>query len=116
LAVACFPSMDGIFYILENKQPKSVSSEQYVEGKKENPAPIRVAHTELEECRVSTIFLGIDAGAPFTRSPLLFETMVIEGPLNSLQQRYESWEEAEAGHQAIVKQVKHSLIQLVTER
>jgi hypothetical protein len=63
-----------------------------------------VAKTTVGESRVSTVFLGIDhnwGDGP----PLLFETMVFEGPLDGEQERYSTWEEAEAGHAAMCQRV-----------
>ena len=55
---------------------------------------------------VSTVFLGIDhqwGDGP----PLLFETMVFgDCALDESQERYSTWEEAEAGHRAWVERVK----------
>lgn len=51
--------------------------------------------------RISTVFLGLDHafnGGP----PILFETMVFDGPLDGLQLRYRSWDEAVATHDRIV--------------
>ena len=36
--------------------------------------------------------------------PLLFETMVFGGTMNQAQWRYSTWEQAEAGHQEVIKQ------------
>lgn len=56
--------------------------------------------------RVSTVFLGIDHNFGGEGLPILFETMVFGGPLDQEQVRYSTWNEAEAGHKAIVKRVK----------
>lgn len=64
-----------------------------------------VANTMIGGIRVSTVFLGLDhsfGGGP----PLLFETMVFGGPLDQDQDRYTTWEQAEAGHAAMCKRVK----------
>jgi len=59
------------------------------------------------QVHVSTIFLGLDhrpwgAHGP----PILFETMVFGGPLDQEQERYGTWEEAAAGHTAMVARVR----------
>lgn len=36
----------------------------------------------------------------------IFETLVIGGPLDDKMKRYSTWEEAEAGHAAMVEQVR----------
>lgn len=80
-----------------------------------------VARDELDGIIVSTVFLGLDHGFP-TRRVLLFETMVFEGvaftPLFSspwflrvrsswdLQPRYSTWDEAVAGHRAVLARVR----------
>jgi hypothetical protein len=46
---------------------------------------------------VSTIFLGLDHGFDNNR-PLLFETMVFDGPLDQECERCSTWEEAEEMH------------------
>lgn len=64
-----------------------------------------VAQTKLGPSFVSTVFLGMDyswGDGP----PVLFETMVFEGPLAQEMDRYGTWEEAEAGHAEMVKRVK----------
>jgi len=57
------------------------------------------------DVRVSTVFLGLDhsfgGGAP-----LLFETMVFGGPLDGEQERYHTWDEAEAGHKLMIEKVR----------
>jgi hypothetical protein len=65
-----------------------------------------VAKTELEGAEVSTVFLGIDHQFEEGGPPLLFETMVFGGPHDQEQERYSTWEEAEAGHARMVEHVK----------
>jgi hypothetical protein len=51
---------------------------------------------------VSTVFLmGINHNFNYNddnQIPLLFETMILGGPLDGYQTRHSTWEEAEAGH------------------
>lgn len=64
-----------------------------------------VAKDDVGDVRVSTVFLGIDhsfGGA----TPLLFETMIFGGPLDQEQDRYATWEQAEAGHAAMLARAK----------
>lgn len=51
--------------------------------------------------RVSTVFLGLDHNL-FGGRPLWFETMVFGGEHDHHQERYTTWEEAEAGHKWVV--------------
>lgn len=57
-----------------------------------------VAQSEICGSRISTVFLGIDHGHG-SGSPLLFETMIFDGPQDQYQERCSTWEEAEAQHQ-----------------
>lgn len=64
-----------------------------------------VARTMVGSVRVSTVFLGLDHSFD-DGPPILFETMVFGGPMNQYQDRYRTWDEAEAGHRATVEQVE----------
>ena len=58
----------------------------------------RVAHDEQNGVRVSTVFLGLDHCFDGDGPPVLFETMIFGGEHDQDQERYCTWEEAEAGH------------------
>ena len=65
----------------------------------------KVAKDTVGESRISTVFLGMNhqwGKGP----PLLFETMVFDGPLDGEQERCSTWEQAEAQHAEIVEKVK----------
>lgn len=62
-----------------------------------------VACTEFEGGVVSTVFLGVNHG--WNDKEEWFETMVFGGPMDGHQERYATWEEAEAGHKAILAKV-----------
>ena len=64
---------------------------------------------EKEIIEVSTIFMGLDHNFSNEGPPILFETMVFGGALDQEQARYATWEEAEAGHKAMVEMVKKEL-------
>jgi len=51
---------------------------------------------------LSTVFLAMEHGSDELGRPILFETMVFGGPRDGLQQRYCTWEEAEAGHESML--------------
>lgn len=57
------------------------------------------------DVHVSTVFLVFDHGFG-SEPPLVFETMVFGGPLDQEQDRYSTWEQAEAGHREMVKRVR----------
>ena len=62
-------------------------------------------HTPAGSVEVSTVFLGIDHSFGHG-PPVLFETMVFGGPRNDEQWRYCTWDEAAAGHAAVVEGLK----------
>ncbi|MEJ6847522.1 hypothetical protein V3589_15040 [Sinorhizobium fredii] len=80
-----------------------------------------VAETFTELFWVSTVFLGIDHNFWDRGPPILFETMVFEnkphlmeifGKLREIHSkhdgecwRYATWDDAEAGHNAVVKRI-----------
>ncbi len=64
----------------------------------------RVAKTYVGDVYISTVFLGMDHG--FGGRPQWFETMVFGGTMDGEQQRYETYEDAEAGHLLMVNRVK----------
>lgn len=97
----------GLLYILENQVP--VPTDNLLEWGQwmEDPNNKQVALTEIDELKVSTVFLGVDAR--FTEGqPVLFETMVFnrDQPIEEYGSRYYSWEEAKVGHDAIVESIK----------
>lgn len=70
-----------------------------------------VAQDVLGEFRVSTVFLGLDHSFG-SGPPLLFETMIFGPPdhnLNETMDRYTTWEQAEAGHQAMLDKVRKEI-------
>ena len=90
-------------YVLDKDGRTPVACElmtwaQAFETRKGSVDPWRVASTTiLDSVHVSTVFLGLDhqyGDGP----PLLFETMIFGGDLDGWQDRYSTWEEAEAGH------------------
>lgn len=96
-------------YILVDKKPVVV--DDLVEwGTWFESANRHVAETIVKakfwNVRVSTIFLGLDHNYFDHGEPVLFETMVFGGDLNEAQERYCTWEEAEAGHHTMVDRVR----------
>ena len=97
----------GLLYILENQVPVPTDNLLQWGQWMKDPNNKQVASTEIDELRVTTIFLGVDnqlnEGQPF-----LFETLVFKGEQLDWEYgaRYRTWEEAKAGHDAIVELVK----------
>jgi hypothetical protein len=69
-----------------------------------------VAQDKIGGVMVSTIFLGLDHSHGRGEFPVLFETMVFRGGDPQEQDRYETWEQAEAGHKAMVALIRAELI------
>lgn len=74
----------------------------------------RVANDHFENdsgdyIRVSTVFLGMDHA--WTGPPCIFETMVFSNysKLDSEQERYATWEQAVAGHKALLRRAHRSM-------
>lgn len=66
-----------------------------------------VAATEIDDTKVSTVFLGLDHSFG-EGPPLLFETMVFGGDADGDCDRYTTWEEAEQGHAAKLAALKRA--------
>lgn len=64
-----------------------------------------VAKSDVDGARVSTVFLGLDHSYGIG-PPLLFETLVFDGPHDGDMERCTTWEEAEAQHAAMCAKLK----------
>ncbi len=67
-----------------------------------------VAEDFINDCRISTVWLGTDHNFSYGGGPpLLFETMVFQPDFHEVYcDRYTTWAEAEEGHQKAVQWVK----------
>ena len=87
-------------YILEGQTPK-LAPDIMEWTRWFEKADRHVGDTQVGKLRVSTVFLGLDHS--FTGgTPILFETMIF-GAEEEYQERYATWQEAEAGHQLAVQ-------------
>lgn len=68
--------------------------------------PWSVARTSIGKVAISTAFLGLDHGRRGDGPPILFETVIHAGKLNSFRSRCSTWEEAEAMHEKAVNLVR----------
>lgn len=68
----------------------------------------RVADETIGPSYVSTVFLGLDHQFIPSGPPLLFETMVFDGPLAGAMERCSTWEQAEKQHAAMVARIRES--------
>jgi hypothetical protein len=64
-----------------------------------------VQQDTIEGVKISTVFLGVDHSW-VEGQPILFETMIFGGERDGETHRYHTWDEAEAGHQRILNEVK----------
>ncbi len=72
----------------------------------ENDDYKRVGWTEVNEVKISTVWIGLDHSFGIGEKPLIFETMIFGGIHNGYQERYSTEEEAQEGHQRAVQMVK----------
>lgn len=89
-------------YILEGKTPKAVDLMEW--AKWFETVDRVVEKTSIGDVDVSTVFLGLDHSFG-SGPPLLFESMIFGGDLDQETDRYETYEQAEAGHSAMVARV-----------
>ena len=90
-------------YILEGKEVREASIEEWGRFLKKKELR-QVGFTKIDdEVEVSTVFLGIEMQPPKPGGlPILFETMIFGGENDQYTDRYETWDEAEAGHQKAI--------------
>lgn len=90
-------------YILDGKTPIATDLMTWA-GWYETADRI-VAKDDFGDMRISTVFLGLNHNYD-DGPPLLFETMIFGGPHDDYQERYATWDEAEAGHGRALTMVK----------
>ena len=64
-----------------------------------------ISRDSVGEILVSTIFFGLNQRSQPNSPPLIFETMVFGGSFGEYRERYETYSEAEAGHQRVLSMV-----------
>lgn len=64
-----------------------------------------IKRTKIGDALISTVFLGLDHNWG-DGEPVLFETMVFGGKMDSHMRRYTSYDAALTGHKRVVKLVK----------
>lgn len=63
----------------------------------------KLNHFREQPVRLSTVFLGIDHGAGFSRDPVLFETMIFGGQRDGEQYRYSEIDKAIEHHACLLE-------------
>ena len=84
-------------YILDGHAPVAVDLLTWAKWYEQPDRRLVAKTSPADGIKVSTVFLGFDhqwGDGP----PLLFETMIFCGEHDGYQERYSTWEEAEAGH------------------
>lgn len=94
-------------YILNGKEP--IPCDDLIEWAKWFQTNERiVAQNKFpDDILVSTVFLGLDHNHAGAGKPILFETMIFGGQHDQYQARYETWGQAEEGHQKALKLVQN---------
>jgi hypothetical protein len=95
-------------WILEGRTPVPVDLLTWVVWY-EDVEKRRLADDSIGASRVSTVFLGLDHNFAGTGPPILFETLVFNGPLDGECNRYVTYDEAEAGHTAMLMRVTEAM-------
>lgn len=103
-------SLLSTHYYLEGKVPKRGQTLEHAKQYSEHPELKVVGKTVVDGYLVSTVFLEIDHNWGMG-PPILFETMVFKDGLSDLYcDRYVTWEEAEKGHEEVVKKIKEGTL------
>jgi hypothetical protein len=108
-----FETDRSMFFVLdEDHNPVPATVKEWGDFRSK-PDGKRVELTQLPNCWVSTVFLGMDHGYG-EGAPVLFETMAFEGDYHANgckdeieegSNRYRTWDEAVAGHKEIVSKL-----------
>lgn len=92
-------------YILKDRRPVPVDLMTWARAF-ERSDQRRVAQDTVGSVRVSTVFLGLNHRFGDEGPPLIFETMIFGGWHDQYQERFSTWEEAEAGHAKALRLVR----------
>ena len=83
------------FYKLVDKVPVKCTIEEYSGNER------IICRDSFDDVTVSTVFLPFDHSFDDDSEPILFETMVFEGPHDGYIQRYHTYDEAVEGHKEV---------------
>lgn len=89
------------YYALDGREAKPVSYAEWMKSLASSSMILK--RSKAKRSTISTVFLGLSVGP--NKSPLLFETMVFDGKHDGYARRYNTMDEAEAGHKEIVAMV-----------
>lgn len=93
-------------YILKDKQIIKTDLMGWAKWAEENNSNRIIKYSPVTGIvSVSTVFLGLDHNHTGYGEPVLFETMIFGGEHDGYQERYTTYEEAEAGHDKAVEMI-----------
>lgn len=93
-----------MWYTLNGKIPIPTNDTGKVDALLADSNKRRVAFDAIDEgLEVSTVFLCLDHSFGDDEPPVLFETMILGGVYDQYLWRYHTWEQAETGHNRVVK-------------
>lgn len=100
------------YYVLRDRIP--VACDMMTWSREFSEKDRRVAFTDMGSCSVSTVFLGLDHSFGYG-PPKLFETMVFseDKAADEMMERYSTWDEAVAGHNKMVDELRRKLFKVV---
>lgn len=94
-----------MYYVLDGKVPRATSDAQEYYEFNEKFSKRIVKQTKFPDgSTVSTVFLTCAHGYR-NNMPILFETIIFGGEHDEYQERYCTWDEAEAGHETTVQMI-----------
>lgn len=100
--------MRSRYFILEDRQAIPAAVMTWAIWLERSDNGRIVAKTQVGDSEISTVFLGLDHQFIVGGPPLIFETMVFGGLLDGEEERYSTWEQAEAGHKDVVERVQNT--------
>lgn len=96
------------YKINEDKTVEKLPDGEYPTDKEYRSPHRRVGDDLVDGQRVSTVFLGFDHNWGGDQ-PVLFETMIFDGPYDQHMWRYHTYDEALTGHNKVVDVLKKGL-------
>lgn len=112
MSISNFPPQLNLLGWYKLNPDKTVSPVTHIREITKTPDRM-IKKTKVGKKLVSTVFLGIDHRFNNESEPILFETMVFPNPeenlLDELCERYSTYNQAVAGHDRIVQDLKKQL-------
>ena len=99
------------FYTLKDRQVVPATMEEWARDLADPDRIVAQWRFADDAVLVSTVFLGIDHRWVGEGPPLVFETMVFDGPMHGHQERCSTWREAEAQHERVCAMVRARVLQ-----